>query len=182
MRQTIRSGRLWASLILLSAMVAVFADVGAGNAGTTRSSRFYANCMAPFVSYPPEKRTIFEHECRVRAEVVANVTPAEEEAAKAKLRATWPERRAAAEAAEAATPPLPRRTGLDTDAEGPIGTSQSFAATGNWIGEVNGQWFQVYAGARLIPGTTTAVASELFVFSLPASLRSEEHPRPCRQI
>jgi hypothetical protein len=175
-----RAHRWWVGLLVLAAIVSTVVSVVPGGASTSNSAgryvRFYASCMAPFVSYPPEKRAIFEHECRVRGMVSENVTPAEEEAAKARLRETWPERQAASEAAEAASPPPPRRTELSTSREGPIGTNETFDSTGYWVGEADGQWYQVYAGTRVVPTREVAVRSELLVYTISAKVLSGERP------
>jgi hypothetical protein len=132
--------------------------------------------MAPFAGYPPEKLEPIESECHVREADSERFTPAEEEAHKARLRETWPTRRASLEASEAAAAPLARPSGLSTSREGPLGTDHRFVSTGNWSGEIAGRWYQVYAGAKVAPSTGGAIRSELLVYAAPANPRSDERP------
>jgi hypothetical protein len=175
MREALRIRRWLIGVLVLAAVAVAAVSVVPGSA-QKGSSRFYASCIAPFASYPPEKLAIFEHECRVRAAASANVTLAEEEAQKAKLSETSAARQAGRAALEAASPPQQRQTEVHSDAEGPIGMSQRFGSTSNWVGEAHGQWCQVYAGVKLVPGTTIRTASELLLYALSAKPLSAERP------
>jgi hypothetical protein len=139
---------------------------------TSRSARAFANCMAPFTGYPPEKLAPLEEECRQRAAAIANLTVAEEEAVKVALRDSAPVRQTLSEAAEATSGPPARVTGLNDSREGPPGRSQAFDSTGSWGGEVDGRWYQVYAGAKMTPGANVPDGSELLVYEDPTNIQT----------
>jgi hypothetical protein len=140
-----------------------------------RPAKIYASCMAPFAGYPAEKLEEIESECQTRRADSEKFTLAEEQAHKAKLRETWPTRRASLEAAEAAAP-AEYHPGLGAGHEGPVG-DRSFASTGHWVGEVNGHWYDVYAGARAASGSQPE-RSELLVYRLPSDPQGSEQPTP----
>jgi hypothetical protein len=73
--------------------------------------------------------------------------------------------------------PPERITGLQQGPGGPPGTNQIFASTGCWIGEVDGQWYQIYAGTKTEPGTGQGLRSELLVFLAPAHVGGTERAR-----
>jgi hypothetical protein len=143
---------------------------------SNRPASVFASCMAPFAGYPAEKLEAIEAECHAREAASAKITPAEEEAHKAEMRATRQTRRTAVEAAERGSPVPARTSELSSDREGPLGTSQSFVSTGNWTGEVDGQWYQVFAGSAVAPSTGAGERAELRVYSLPTTPQSDEAP------
>jgi len=151
-------------------------DVSAENE-SERPARIYAACMAPFAGYPPEKLEAIEDECRVRRADSEKFTVAEEAAHKAEMRKTSAARRASQQAQVDAEAPAEAHSALSASHEGPFGSDHGFAATGHWTGEVDGRWYEVYAGAKVDPVSEAATRSELLVFSAPAAPQGDESSR-----
>jgi hypothetical protein len=56
-------------------------------------------------------------------------------------------------------------TGIQVDREAPPYRSQTFATSDRWLGEVNGQLYEVYAGAKLLPARGVPIRSELLLYA-----------------
>jgi hypothetical protein len=149
-------------------MIATIGLVSALSAGSTSTRpSFLENCLALTPGVGGEKLARRERECRRREAASAHITLAQDLEEKAKLRATR-------YSPETATPT--RLTGLVSDPQGPIGTNQTFHATGHWVGEVEGQWYLIYAGAKASPDTNQDTRSELLVYKEPAEVGvGDEH-------
>jgi hypothetical protein len=159
---------------LAGMLVGVLVIAIPGDAGSPSITSFYLKCMEPWENYPAEKREVFEHECHVREEASRDMTPAKMRAEEEALHATRAARFAAAAAQEAAEPQPERITGLQQGPGGPPGTNMVFTSTGDWIGEVNGQWYQIYAGAKATPGSGQTVRSELLIYLGPKNINTTE--------
>jgi hypothetical protein len=170
--------RFWIGIGVAVAIAGAIAVVTAtGHASGPAPSAFFLKCVEPYAAHEGEALADVEHECHVREEASKGLTPAKMRAEEEALHATRAARFAAAAAQEAAGPQPERITGLQQGPGGPPGTSQIFASTGVWSGQVNGQWYQVYAGTKTEPGTGQGLRSELLVFLAPAHVGGTERAR-----
>ncbi len=100
-----------------------------------------------------------ERVCRKRVAIISHVNFKRDLETKSRLRVTVPHQ------VESPTPT--RITGVVNNQQGPPGTSQTFHATSHWLGNVDGQWYAVYAGARANRETDHDTQSELRVYHEP---------------
>ena len=177
MRSTLfRKSRWWITPAMIAAIIGGLVIAMPGHAAAPATSSPFARCIEPFAGHTGEALTDVERECHAREAASKGLTPARallEEQALHASRAAW----LAAGAAEEAAEPSVHLTGIKPGPEGPPGTNQTFASTGCWIGEVSGQWYQVYAGTKTTPGTGKGVQSELLVYHAPAKVGGEERAK-----
>jgi hypothetical protein len=173
--ELLRQPRFWISIGVAIAIAGAIAVIAVpGHASGPAPSAFFLKCVEPYSGHEGEALADVEHECHVREEHSRGMTPAKMRAEEEALHASRTARFAAAAAQEAAEPQPERITGLQQGPGGPPGTSQVFTSTGQWIGEVNGQWYQVYAGAKATPGSGETVRSELLIYLGPKNINTTE--------
>jgi hypothetical protein len=80
---------------------------------------------------------------------------------------------AAQASAEVTEAPLPQEPGIEANPQNPEGNNHFFLPTTCWTGEVNGRWYEVYAGAKRSPaGEEPLLQSELHVYEDPVQERA----------
>jgi hypothetical protein len=151
--------------IVVTALGLIGFVVSAGGTSATHDSAFMARCLGLTPGARGEKLALRERECQKREAASSGLSVTQDLEQKAALRA-------APRSAEG--PPPKRLTGLFIERQGPAGTNQTFHATSNWAGHVDGQWYLVYAGARANPQTNQDIQSEVRVYREPAELNSNE--------
>jgi len=139
--------------------------IAASSVGSGLRPTFLTNCLALHPGADADKLALRERECRRREAASSGVTLAQALEKKAQLRA-HPQRRELA--------PPTRLTGLVNDRQGPAGTNQTFHSTSHWAGNVDGQWYIVYAGAAVAPATNEDTRSELRIYKEPSNLNNGE--------
>lgn len=159
-----RKRRLTALLSGIVLAVVCLIAIGASGASTS----FFAECLRPFhEGQGGEKALLQERECRLLATLKErHLTSAQRKAAKAEFRATH---KPYAESPEPA-----RITGISVGPAAPDGLNQVFHSRATWTGEVDSQWYIVYAGAKASPDTNENVRSEVLVFRAPPTFRTGE--------
>jgi len=167
--------RFWIGIGVAIAIAGAIAAVTAtGRASGPAPSAFFLKCVEPYSAHEGEALADVEHECHVREEASRGMTPAKMRAEEEALHATRAARLAASAAQEAAEPAPERITGLQQGPGGPPGTNMVFTSTGSWIGEINGQWYHIYAGAKATPGSGETVRSELLIYLGPKNINTTE--------
>jgi hypothetical protein len=162
-RKIISGRAAWAALAAVALLTG--GVIVAGSAGSGPRPTFLTNCLALTAGLEDGKLARRERECRRREAASSGVTLAQALERKAQLRA-HPQR------AELA--PSTRLTGLVNDRQGPAGTNQTFHSTSHWAGNVDGQWYIVYAGAAAAPDTNENTRPELRIYKEPTDLNSGE--------
>jgi hypothetical protein len=154
-------------LIATLAAIAAVSIATIGASGTSPS--FFDRCVGALRGeISGEKLALIENECRRREAAGAGMSASQIQEQKARIlnQFTHSPKRASL------TPT--RVTGLIPGPAVPIGRNVTFHATGSWVGNVSGQWYLVYAGAKADPASNDSTRSELLVYKEPANLASSE--------
>ena len=165
----VRVGALLAGGLLIAGLVLALETSSATN------SSFYNECIGQFSSSErengpqpiKEKIAGVEEECRHLAVINESITPAREQEAKEKFRA----RHKRGELNPG--PEAPPETGIIDSHEPPLGRKTVFRVENVWSGEVEGQWYIVYAGANTSPENGHG-HPEVLVYRSPTTPNSSE--------
>jgi hypothetical protein len=154
-------------LIATVAAIAAVLIATIGASGTSPS--FFDRCVGGLRGeISGEKLALIENECRSREAAGASMSASQIQEQKARILSQFthsPKR-------TSLTPT--RVTGLIPGPAVPIGRNLTFHATGSWAGNVSGQWYLVYAGAKADPASNENTRAELLVYKEPINLASSE--------
>ena len=182
LRRPGRSTRVRAGLILLAALLTagLVLGIALGTSGATKTS-YYQECANKFGTseraadpqWLKEKIAQEDEECEHLAAINESISPTEETEAKERFRASHKRGELNPE------PESSPVTGIIDSREAPLGRKETFRATNHWTGQVEGQWYVVYAGARTspedgAPGNSEDGRAEVLVYHTPDSSDSAE--------